>query len=238
MGYDRITRRAMRNHLERILAGSDFDAVLNEISRMPARRAVSPVIGLFCHREALVRWRAVSAFGVIAAGLADRDMESARVVMRRLMWTLNDESGGIGWGAPEAMGEAAARHARIADEYGRILLSYVREDCNFLEHQMLQRGLLWGIGRLAHSRADAAAAAGPFLVPFLESGDPYHRGFAAWALRAITGARGRRRVKRLAADTARIMFYWNGELHPVTVGQMAEGAPSGPAGDAVSRGLE
>lgn len=25
-------------------------------------------------------------------------MDSARIVMRRLMWSLNDESGGIGWG--------------------------------------------------------------------------------------------------------------------------------------------
>ena len=43
--------------------------------------------------------------GVVVAGLAEHDMESARVVMRRLMWNLNDESGGIGWSSPEAMGE-------------------------------------------------------------------------------------------------------------------------------------
>jgi hypothetical protein len=43
--------------------------------------------------------------GEVMAHLADKDMESARVIMRRLMWSLNDESGGIGWGAPEAMGE-------------------------------------------------------------------------------------------------------------------------------------
>jgi len=36
------------------------------------------------------------------------------------MWSLNDESGGIGWGAPEAMGAIMARHTGLADEYANI----------------------------------------------------------------------------------------------------------------------
>jgi len=58
-------------------------------------------------------------------------MESARVIMRRLMWSLNDESGGIGWGAPEAMGEIMARHEQLTKEYSAILGSYIREDGKF-----------------------------------------------------------------------------------------------------------
>ncbi|MEA3417440.1 MAG: hypothetical protein U9R02_15080 [Thermodesulfobacteriota bacterium] len=52
--------------------------------------------------------------GVVVSNLADHDMESARVIMRRLIWNLNDESGGIGWGSPEAMGEIMARNNRLA----------------------------------------------------------------------------------------------------------------------------
>ncbi len=62
--------------------------------------------------------------GRVAADLADRDMESARVVVRRLMWNLNDESGGIGWGSPEAMGEIMACHEGLAEEYSCILISF------------------------------------------------------------------------------------------------------------------
>jgi len=40
--------------------------------------------------------------------------------MRRLMWNLNDESGGIGWGNPEAMGEILACHEALANEYAPI----------------------------------------------------------------------------------------------------------------------
>jgi len=52
--------------------------------------------------------------GRVVSSLAEKDMESARVVMRRLMWNLNEESGGIGWGCPEAMGETMARSAPLA----------------------------------------------------------------------------------------------------------------------------
>ncbi|NIR18057.1 MAG: HEAT repeat domain-containing protein, partial [Desulfobacterales bacterium] len=74
-----------------------------------------------------VRWSAVKAMGRVVAKMADEDMESARVIMRRLMWNLNDESGGIGWGSPEAMAEILTCHDGLAKEYAHILISYARE---------------------------------------------------------------------------------------------------------------
>ena len=59
--------------------------------------------------------------GASLARLADADMEAARIVMRRLLWSLNDESGGIGWGAPESMAEAMCRHQGLALEYAHML---------------------------------------------------------------------------------------------------------------------
>ena len=53
---------------------------------------------------------------------------------RRLIWSLNDESGGIGWGAPEAMGEILARSEKLSCEFYCILLAYIREDGTPLEN--------------------------------------------------------------------------------------------------------
>jgi len=73
--------------------------------------------------------------------------------MRRFMWTLNDESGGIGWGSPECMGEIMARHQGLALEYRRILFSYLAQgdtgSDNYLEYLPLRRGAFWGLARLA-----------------------------------------------------------------------------------------
>ena len=92
--------------------------------------------------------------GVYVSGLAENDLEAARNWMRRFMWQLNEESGGIGWGVAEVMGEVMARHEGLAREFARILLSYLDENGNYLEFEPLQKGVLWGIGRLAQVRPE------------------------------------------------------------------------------------
>lgn len=217
------TYRQLKHYLRDQLLADDFSGALSEVLRLPARKAVNPLIGFFCSHDALLRWRSVSALGAVVAHLADDDRESARVVMRRLMWSLNDESGGIGWGAPEAMGEITARHAGLADEFGHILLSYVREDCNFLEHEVLQRGVLWGCGRLAHARPEMVLPVAGCLFPFLASADPYHRGYAAWALRALALKDPPTVWQDCLNDQGQLQFYTNGVLQDCRVAWLAAG---------------
>ena len=143
-----------KRRISKLLESSDLEAVIRELRQLPASRVISPLIGTLCSANEIARWHAVSALGPIVSDLADLDMEAARVVMRRFMWSLNDESGGIGWGAPEAMGEIMANHDRLAEEYGHILVAYMREDGFYLELPQLQRGLMWGLARLGMVQPD------------------------------------------------------------------------------------
>jgi hypothetical protein len=161
------------------LGSESFPASWESICHLPGRQVINPLFACFCHRDLLLRWRAVTAMGLVVSRLADQNMESARVVLRRFMWNLNEESGGIGWGCPEAMGECMARSERLADEYGCILLSYLHPGRNFIEHPALQQGVLWGIGRLAHARPARMADGTELLTPFLAL--RRSAGLAAWA---------------------------------------------------------
>jgi len=223
------TYRQLKSYLRTRMQAGNFNDTLLAILDLPARKVVNPLISFFCSQDALLRWRSVSALGAVVARLADENRESARVVMRRLMWSLNDESGGIGWGAPEAMGEITARHAGMADEYGHILLSYLAEDGNYLEHEVLQRGALWGCGRLAHARPERVKPAAGRLFPFLASADPYHRGHAAWALRPLGLAELPEAWGACLKDSSRIPFYAGGGIHECTVAELAAG--NLPGGD-------
>jgi hypothetical protein len=101
------------------------------------------------------------------------------------MWSLNEESGNLGWGIPEAMGEILAASPRLAGEYARIFLSYGYEtgkDDNFLDHAPLRRGVYWGIGRLAQKNPAAALPALPHLAAALGDSDALVRLTAAWAV--------------------------------------------------------
>lgn len=163
--------------------------VLDVFGPDACRRIINPIISLLYSGDPELSARAVGAFGVVISRLADQDMEAARVVMRRLMWSLNDESGGIGWGAPEAMGEAMARHETLAVEYAPILLSYIREDGNYLEYEPLRKGAMRGIRRLAEARPSVLTDidASRYLMPYLGSTDRDIRRLAGEALSFLSG---------------------------------------------------
>lgn len=167
------------------LAGNDFDQTLPEWKSVSARRVVNFLFAGLCSPDEVVKARAVTAMGIVVAYLAEQNLEAARVIMRRFMWNLNDESGGIGWGSPEAMGEIMARSERLAGEYAHVLISYLREDGNFLEHPILQRGVLQGLVRLAEVRPRLLKDAAEYVAPFLYAEGPVLRQLAMKVLKLI-----------------------------------------------------
>ncbi len=218
--------RQLKKEILALLNNNDFTRSLETVCLMPARQAVNPLFSFLYHKDALVKWRAVTAMGAAVECLAREDFESSRIIMRRLIWNLNDESGGIGWGSPEAMGEIMARHEGLAKEYANILVSYINEAGNYLEHEILQRGALWGLGRLAHARPELVGNAARHLPPFLQSKDAHHRGLAAWGAGAISSETLRPLLAQLVDDEASITIFINMRLMERTVGQLAAEALS------------
>jgi hypothetical protein len=90
-----------------------------------------------------------------------------------------------------------------------------------LEHEVLQRGVLWGLGRLAYARSELVSYAAAFLPPFLNSQDPTLRGLALWAAGALPLEKTRPFIKPLAEDRARFAFFSNGEIIEMSIGKLA-----------------
>jgi hypothetical protein len=216
----RQLKKKLRQHLQTEPFANELDA----ICRLPLKQTISPLFSFLCTIDERVKWRAVTALGKVVSELAATDLESARVVMRRFIWNLNDESGGIGWGCPESMAEVMAQNERLAEEYGCILVSYIQPEGNYLEHEILQRGVLWGVGRLAHARPQYTRSIGEFVIPSLESKDSNLRGLAAWASGPARAAEAIPRLKELADDPARLMLYRDGSFDDCTVGELAREA--------------
>jgi len=212
--------KKLKKKILEILSHNDFEKGIVSISGFSARQVVNPLFSFFYSSDELVKWRAVTAMGLVVSNLADNDIESARVVMRRLIWNLNDESGGIGWGSPEAMGEIMARHEGLSKEYYKILISYIIPDGNYIEHEILQRGVLWGIGRLAHARSHLVKNFAHLLCNYMESSDPALRGLAAWTAGLFDCKTTSRLLKRLENDQAKLTFYLDGTLEELTVAQL------------------
>jgi hypothetical protein len=220
----KISGRQLKKKILQFLQTEDFGQGLSEIRQLPRRQTVNPLFSFLCSTDAIVKWRAVAAMGAVVSDLAAADPESARVVMRRFMWQLNDESGGIGWGCPESMAEAMAQNESLAAEFGRILISYIQPAGNYLEHEALQQGVLWGVGRLAHTRPRFARGAAEFLAAYMDSHDPVLRGLAVWAAGPIAGKKAIPRFERLTGDLAGLTLYRDGRLVQTSVGRLAQEA--------------
>jgi hypothetical protein len=205
----------------------DFAEGLEIFRSYPARRVINPLFSCLCSTEPQIKWRAITALGAVVANLAQDDMESARVVMRRMIWNLNDESGGIGWGVPETMGEVMARHKGLAREYVNILVSYIREDGNFLEHQPLQQGVLWGLGRLAQRSPELLQNAEPHLHPFLSSENATLRGLAAWTIGLLTAGQDAPGLEALKNDDTEVRLCLNGTERTYRISEIVKKALAG-----------
>lgn len=221
-------RTLKRRRVLDLLRSRDVDGAVAELGQLPGRGFLNPLRSALC-RDEIAKWNAVTAMGILTAELADRDPESARVVMRTLMWNLTEESGGIAWGVPEAMAEIIACHETLAKEFVSILVSYAREDGNFLEYEPLQRGVVWGIGRVAQVRPELLRAhhAGRYLLPYLESDDAVVRGLAAWALGLLRTREAVPRLEALLADAEAVRLYLDRELVTSSVGELARRALDG-----------
>ena len=121
-----ITRMQLKKDVLSILQHNGLEEIFKKIAGYDFRQLINPLFSALCHREENVRWSAVFCFGRIVPQRAEQDMVSARIVMRRFLWSLNDESGGIGWGVPEAMAEVMCHSAALRKEYLHMLISYMR----------------------------------------------------------------------------------------------------------------
>ncbi len=143
--------KILKQQIYQLLTMDNENSAIEQLLEISPSRSINPLFSFIQSTDEQIKWRAVKAMGKVVGMMASKNLESARVVMRRLMWSLNDESGGIGWGAPEAMGEIMAQDKRLADEYYKILLSYTDKDGNYLEYEPLRKGAVWAIERVAES---------------------------------------------------------------------------------------
>jgi HEAT repeat protein len=223
--------RAIKQHVLGVLKQDDLADIETELAQLEEKELINALFSGICHPDERVRWHAVSAMGRAVARLADQNMEEARIILRRMLWSLNDESGGIGWGAPESMAEIMCYHQGITDEYVHMLISYMRpdgeeewQDGNFLEHEVLQQGLMWAMGRLAQYRKEYLLSRGAEhdLLPYLESADGAVRGLAARAIGLLGCGEGKEKLQDLAEnDDGTLLLYDQGTMHTTSVRELA-----------------
>ena len=183
-------RELVRSHLERGALAPVLELAAGE------RRVVRSLVSLLYDPEELLRWRAVSAIGLVAGS----HPELARPLVTRLLWTLRDESGGIGWSSAPALGEIGRNAPALLRECVRVVVRYFDEP-------FVLPGVLWAVGRLAPAFPEETREVVPEVAALCAAGEPAVRAHAAVALGEIGDGRGRTALAGLAGDASPARVY-------------------------------
>jgi rubredoxin len=170
-----------KEKVKSLLARDDY-AGLVELAEGHGGKTGNILISLAAELDEITRWRAIKGLGLVTARLYRIDPEQARRVLRQLIWNLNEESGGIGWGMPEAFGEILARQPDLAREYACILTGYLVNPENCLDHEPLQQGLVWALGRVKEFAPEDRESIKRALFTLLKQAQGGLRTMTVWTL--------------------------------------------------------
>jgi HEAT repeats len=194
-----------------ILLREDYNALV-EAAAQHGGRIASALIGLLVDLDEGIKWRAVTALGLVGRRLYLQDPGRLRKVIRQLIWNLNEESGGIGWGMAEAFGEILATVPEVRDEYLSLLVSYLTEEACRPENPDLIKGVIWALGRAKVLEQGPRDQVYPFLLELLKDPDPAIKGLSAWTLGEIRLRKARSALERLQTEDPMIKIYCDGSL--------------------------
>jgi hypothetical protein len=156
---------ALKKSILSALASNDLETVASLAAR--DRKVLSRLVRLAYDKETLVGWRAIKAAGLVAHVLVKSDYEFLRETCRKLLWSLTDESGGIGWSAPEMLGEiVSADPARFRDIIPLIASAYE------VEEDVFRAGVLYALARIAETAPELAAPYQKIVIMSLADRDP------------------------------------------------------------------
>lgn len=190
-----------------------------EITDMARRDkgVIRRLISLAYDKDDVMGWRAIEAMGYVAGELSKQRIDIVRDTIRRLLWSMGEESGGIGWSAAEMLGEIIRSNPDEFSDIIPILWSFRGEE-------MFRPGVVWAMGRIAEVRPDLVGFISKDLRPMMTDNDPAVRGYAARVTGILSNRNFMEDIKGLQNDSNTIIFYQNGALQKRTVGEIANEA--------------
>jgi HEAT repeat protein len=210
------TLLSLKKQVREALAEADFQ----EVARLALenKKVFGILISLSFNKEDIVSWRAIEAMGS-AAGLvtSEKDPEMVRNAVRRIIWSAREESGGMGWSAPELLGEIVYNAPRAFRDIPPLIVSLHNED----EEGVFRRGVLWALGRMAEAGINEIAGSQALVLSSLSSTDSRIRGLAAYAAGKMGVRQAVDTLKDLSGDSEQFMIYQDANLVQTTVGEQA-----------------
>ena len=175
MQHSNSNDKMVKQQVRALLAEKKFDRLL-ELYEEDRRVRKALRLRLYDADEA-VRLAAIETMGKIMGRLWNRgEHEKVLEYVRSQTWTITEESGGIGWSAPETIARIIVNIPELMDPHGRVMISRALE-----ETPLVQCGLR-AIGRLGGLAAATLDFFRKEIAEIFKSEDIVTLALAAWAM--------------------------------------------------------
>lgn len=170
--------------------------------------------------DEVLRWSAIEAVAKLMKKWWDAGKEEkVRIYIRTLFWSLNDESGGIGWSSAQTIAEIIAINPVLIDPYGSMMIAHC------IDEPPLLKGCFWGIGRLGRLIEETVRV---FRNEILEVFDNFDNddaeiiGLAAWAMGEVGFSSAEPFLEKMKLRSELVTIYIEGIFCKKTLGKWAE----------------
>lgn len=205
---------SLKDKIRKALLEADFESI-NKMA-LREKKVFRILISLAYDKTELICWRAIEAIGKAAGALKQSDPDFIRNIVQRLLWSLSEESGGIGWSAPDMLGEIVVNAPETFPDIPPIILSFKDEE-SFLP------GVLWAMGRIASAGINSLDRdlCREIIIESLKDKSPTVRGIALWAASMLRMRELKDKVSSLLKDEGIFLFYEDHVLKQISVKEMA-----------------
>jgi hypothetical protein len=212
---------ALKKKLHQALESNDLETVVALVKEN--RKVLSLLVRAAYDKETLVGWRAIKALGLSAQALVGTDYDFLRETVRKLLWSLSDESGGIGWAAPELLGEIVSADPQRFND----IIPLIAEVYD-IEEKVFRPGILYALGKIAEKSPDLVMPYKDFIRRALSGGGPLSRVFALDLLKTLKSRLGKEDmdnltevIQSLLSDHSEAWVYKNDRFINVEIGEYA-----------------
>jgi len=168
----------LKDLIKKYLLQGKFDSIV-ELGE--PGKIIRTLISLSYDKTEEIAWKAIEAIGRLVYLVSKDRPEFGHEIIRRLLWSIRDEAGGIGWSSPEIIGEIVRNDPSRYQDIPRVLWS-------FMDEEFLRKGIIWAMGRIGEIDPVLVEFSLPFLRLISKNdNDSEIRFYALWAICKISG---------------------------------------------------
>ena len=207
-----------KEEIKDLVLREHYEALCGLVKEKKSR--LSLLLSLSYTADNNTRFKVIKAAGYAVSVIPDHELDFLRTVISNLFWSLNDDSGSVGWSSPELLGEIISKRIDLLKEYVPLVISLLK-----IKEAYFRPGVLWAMGRIAAREPSYIKPYVPYITMYLADSLAETRGYAVWCLNQIGAPVPEEHLQHLLQDTAKIwLMDGQGNISKKTIGQITQEA--------------